>query len=68
MTDLISVMSTLVDQKGRILIDGIYDDVVPLLPEEEEIYKKITFDTVCCSQRQMIELLLSYSSLGCLLC
>jgi hypothetical protein len=47
MTDLIAVMSTLVDSQGRILIDGIYDDVAPLLPEEEELYQRITFDTVC---------------------
>ena len=47
MTDLIALMGTLVDDKGHILIDGLYDDVAPLLPEEEELYKKITFDTVC---------------------
>lgn len=46
MTDLIALMSTLVDGQGRILIDGIYDEVAPLLPEEEELYKRITFDTV----------------------
>ncbi|CAF1618151.1 unnamed protein product [Adineta ricciae] len=44
MTDLIAVMSTLVDDQGRILIDGIYDEVAQLLPEEAEIYKRITFD------------------------
>ena len=47
MTDLIAVMSTLVDDQGHILIDGIYDDVAPLLHEEEQLYKPITFDTVC---------------------
>jgi hypothetical protein len=47
MTDLIGVMSTLVDSKGRILIDGIYDDVAPLTSAEEQLYKPITFDTVC---------------------
>jgi hypothetical protein len=47
MTDLIGVMSTLVDSHGRILIDGIYDEVAPLLPEEEKLYQAITFDTVC---------------------
>ena len=46
MTDLISIMSTLVDDQGRILIDGIYDEVAQLLPEEAEIYKRITFDVV----------------------
>jgi hypothetical protein len=47
MTDLISIMSTLVDGQGHILIDGIYDEVAPLLPEEEQLYTAITFDTVC---------------------
>ncbi|CAF4421120.1 unnamed protein product, partial [Adineta steineri] len=45
MTDLIALMSTLVDDQGHILIDGVYDEVAPLLPEEEELYKPITFDT-----------------------
>jgi hypothetical protein len=47
MTDLIAVMSTLVDSQGHILIDGIYEEVAPLLPEEEQLYHAITFDTVC---------------------
>lgn len=47
MTDLIAVMNSLVDSKGRILIDGVYDEVAPLLPEEEKLYEAITFDTVC---------------------
>ena len=46
MTDLIAIMSTLVDNKGRILIEGVYDEVAPLLPEEEALYTNITFDTV----------------------
>jgi hypothetical protein len=46
MTDLVAIMGTLVDDQGRILIDGVYDDVAPLLPEEEKLYKCITFDTV----------------------
>ena len=46
MTDLIAVMGTLVDSQGRILIEGVYDEVAPLLPEEEALYKNITFDTV----------------------
>ncbi|KAG5667174.1 hypothetical protein PVAND_015169 [Polypedilum vanderplanki] len=44
MTDLIHLMSTLVDVNGKILIPGIYDDVAPLLPNENEIYEKISFD------------------------
>lgn len=47
MTDLVGVMSTLVDSQGHILIDGVYDEVAPLLPEEEKLYDAITFDTVC---------------------
>ena len=46
MTDLISIMSSLVDGQGRLLIDGIYDEVAPLTAEEEKLYEKITFDTV----------------------
>lgn len=46
MTDLIHLMGQLVDRSGRILIPGIYDDVAPLLENENEIYEKITFDTV----------------------
>jgi len=43
MTDLISVMSTLVNNKGRILIPGIYDQVAPVTPEEEALYADIAF-------------------------
>lgn len=46
MTDLIAVMGTLVDSQGHILIDGMYAEVATLLPEEEQLYKCITFDTV----------------------
>jgi hypothetical protein len=46
MTDLIAVMGTLVDGQGHILIDGMYDEVAPLLPEEAQLYNCITFDTV----------------------
>ncbi|CAF3602358.1 unnamed protein product, partial [Rotaria sp. Silwood2] len=51
MTDLIAVMGTLVDSQGHILIDGIYDDVAPLLAEEEGLYNQITFDvSAYCSE------------------
>lgn len=43
MTDLMSVMSTLVNNKGRILIPGIYDQVAPVTPEEESLYADIAF-------------------------
>lgn len=46
MTDLVAIMGTLVDNKGRILIEGVYDEVAALSPEEEALYTNITFDTV----------------------
>ncbi|XP_051019834.1 cytosolic non-specific dipeptidase [Acomys russatus] len=44
MTDLISLMGCLIDQKGRILIPGINDAVAPLTDEECELYDHIDFD------------------------
>lgn len=44
MTDLIHLMGTLVNKDGRILIPNIYREVAPLMPNENEIYDKITFD------------------------
>lgn len=44
MTDLFHLMSQLVDRTGRILVPGIYDDVAEMLPNENDIYEKITFD------------------------
>lgn len=44
MTDLINVMSTLVDAKGKILIDGIDSMVAPVSETEAAIYEKIDFD------------------------
>ena len=45
MTDLIKLMSTLVDsQTGTILVDGIMDDVAPVTDEEEKLYESIDFD------------------------
>jgi len=43
MTDLINVMSTLVNNKGKILIPGIYDEVRPVTAEEEALYSQISF-------------------------
>ena len=44
MTDLVKLMSTLVDSKGKILVDGIMDTVKPVTPEEEALYDAIEFD------------------------
>lgn len=44
MADLVYLLNTLVDKEGRILIPKIYDEVAPLLPNEDEIYKNIAFD------------------------
>lgn len=44
MTDLIKLMSKLVDSRGKILIPGILDSVAPMTNEEEKIYQAIDFD------------------------
>jgi len=44
MTDLIALMSSLLDNKGRILIPHIYDSVEPLTPAESASYDSIDFD------------------------
>lgn len=44
MLDLVYILSNLVDEKGKILIPGIMDDVVPLSAEEEALYDPIDFD------------------------
>ncbi|GAM82342.1 hypothetical protein ANO11243_003210 [Dothideomycetidae sp. 11243] len=43
MTDLVRVMSSLVDGNGKILIDGLNDLVAPLTDEEKSLYKDIAF-------------------------
>ncbi|KAF3932071.1 Aminoacylase-1 [Dactylellina cionopaga] len=43
MTDLVNVMATLVDNKGKILIDGIYDQVAPVTDRETSLYQNIDF-------------------------
>lgn len=46
MTDLITLLSKLVDPNdGKILIPGIYDDVEVLTASEDLLYKDIEFDT-----------------------
>lgn len=44
MSDLIYVLSQLVDVKGNILIPGVNEGVEPLSDKEQELYNKIKFD------------------------
>nr|CAB3231965.1 cytosolic non-specific dipeptidase-like [Phallusia mammillata] len=44
MGDLIAIMSSLVDQKGKILIPGVCDTVAKVTPEELKSYDPIDFD------------------------
>ena len=46
MTDLTHLMSSLVNHKGRIAVDGLYDSVAKLTSEEEKLYGPIDFDMV----------------------
>lgn len=41
MTDLMKIMSTLVDSQGKILVPGVMDSVDPVTPEEEKLYEPI---------------------------
>ncbi len=41
---LANIISKLKDEKGRILIDGFYDDVLPLSKEEKDNISKLPFD------------------------
>jgi len=43
MTDLVGIMSKLVDGKGKIQVPGIYDSVDPETQEERDSYKDISF-------------------------
>jgi len=44
MTDMVKILSTLVDVSGKITIDGIYDEVTKLTDEEAAMYDPIDFD------------------------
>lgn len=46
MADLIALLNTLVDSKGRILIPGINDSVAKLTDKEKKLYEPIDFDPV----------------------
>ncbi|KAK9882385.1 hypothetical protein WA026_020908 [Henosepilachna vigintioctopunctata] len=52
MTDLIYLLNTLVDDSGKILIPGIYDNVAPIQEEESAAYDKISFD-LCAYKNQI---------------
>ncbi|KAH7012996.1 peptidase family M20/M25/M40 [Ilyonectria destructans] len=41
MTDMVKIMSTLVDSNGKLLIPGIYDNVVPVTDAERELYQNM---------------------------
>jgi len=44
MTDLVKIMSTLIDSQGNILVEGIMDDVAPVTEEELKSYETMDFD------------------------
>lgn len=44
MTDLVYLLSTLVDKDGKIQITGLYNEVAPLTEQEKSLYNKISFD------------------------
>ncbi|XP_033915103.2 beta-Ala-His dipeptidase-like isoform X2 [Acipenser ruthenus] len=44
MTDLVALLDSLVDSRGRILVPGINEAVAPLTEEEEKRYQGIEFD------------------------
>lgn len=44
MSDLIYLMNTLVDKHGKILVEGIYNEVAPTLPGEKDLYTQIDFN------------------------
>ena len=46
MSDLVALMSQLVDHKGKIMVPDIYDTVAKMTPEEEKLYDAIEFDMV----------------------
>jgi len=44
MTDLIHILSKLVDSQGKILVPHVADDVAPLTDTEKEFYDQIDFN------------------------
>ena len=46
MADVIALMNSLVDVKGKILVPGVNDTVKAVTPEEKALYDPIEFDMV----------------------
>ncbi len=46
MADLIAIMGSLVDNKGKILVPNLYDSVAKVTEAEEKLYEPIDFDMV----------------------
>ncbi|XP_064197806.1 cytosolic non-specific dipeptidase [Anguilla rostrata] len=44
MTDVITLLGSLLNHTGKILVPGIYESVAPLTEEERKLYKDIHFD------------------------
>ena len=44
MLDLVTILSGLVNLDGKILVDGVYDSVKPLTPQEEKLYANVEFN------------------------
>lgn len=44
MTDLVQLMSSLIDSSGKILVDGVFDDVREVTVDEEKLYDDIEFN------------------------
>ncbi|MHA2503375.1 MAG: M20/M25/M40 family metallo-hydrolase [Candidatus Kariarchaeaceae archaeon] len=44
MTDLSHIFSKLITLEGKVLVDGFYDDVLPLEAKEQALYDDIEFD------------------------
>ena len=47
MADLVALLGKLLDNKGKILVDGVYDKVRAVTPEEEKLYESLDFSMVC---------------------
>lgn len=45
MTDLLHILSRLIDQTGKIIIPGIHDEVLPLTDKEAQLYDSLNFST-----------------------